>query len=397
MRRVLHLHPIPGNVKLNMMEEKQPFQLKTMFSEPFLRKIAAEIRPVCPAFPMEEFLKTTLDEHWPALELKQRMRQISQGLRRCLPPDFREALAVLVQTVETMLARDGERMTFEWCIFPDFVEAYGTDDPDASLPALETLTRLASAEFAVRPFLLKYPERMMEQMLVWARHPSPLVRRLASEGFRPRLPWGMGVPHLKADPSPVLPVLERLKNDPAETVRRSVANHLNDISKDHPALALNLATRWLGESAEVDWVVRHACRGLLKKGDSTALALFGFEKGASGIEISGLQADASVQITDILRFSFFVKNTAVRAQNIRLEYAIYFKTVSGGVSRKVFKIKELNYGVGEGEHIERRQRFQDFTTRKHFAGQHRLEILANGEALAEATFEVLARPHRAGS
>lgn len=368
--------------------ENQPFQLKNIYNEKFLQQVAAEITAAHPQFDSQKFQKLVFDKNWSNLELKQRVRHISNCLRQILPADFRAATAVLTKTVEQMIARDGDRMTFEWMIFPDFVEAHGTDDPDCSLPALEILTRLASAEFAIRPFFLKFPDRTKRQMLAWADHPSFAVRRLASEGFRPRLPWGAGVPELKRDPEPILEVLEKLKNDPAETVRRSVANNLNDISKDHPQLVLEIAQRWHGQSEEVNWIVKHACRGLLKKGNPTALAIFGFERGAAGIEIFDLKMDASVAIGGVLNFSFSVKNGSPAAQKIRLEYAIDFLTSSGKISRKVFKIKELTYESDAGERVERRQRFQDFTTRKHFAGGHRLAILANGEVLSAADFEV---------
>jgi 3-methyladenine DNA glycosylase AlkC len=230
---------------------------------------------------------------------------------------------------------------------------------------------------------------MYPKMLLWAEHSSPLVRRLASEGFRPRLPWGMGIPALKRDPAPVLPVLEKLKSDPAETVRRSVANNLNDISKDHPALALQLARRWQGKNPDTDWVVRHALRGLLKKGHPAALAMFGFEQGVAGIAIEDLQLPAQVPIGGNLEFSFLVKNAAKQDRQIRLEYAIDYLTGTGKISRKVFKIKELTLGAGAAETVWRHQRFTDFTTRKHYPGAHRLRILVNGKELVERAFSVL--------
>jgi 3-methyladenine DNA glycosylase AlkC len=374
---------------MHQEEKTAPFQLKNIYSRAFVAQIAAEITAAHPDFDTPRFIALVFDEQWQNLELKQRIRHISHCLRQVLPADYPAAVAALVRTVEHMTARDGERLTFEWGVFPDFVEAFGADDPDTSLPALEVLTRLASAEFAIRPFLLRYPARTFAQMLRWAEHSSPMVRRLASEGFRPRLPWGMGVPTLKKDPSPILPVLERLKNDPAETVRRSVANNLNDISKEHPQLVLDLAARWLGHSPETDWVVRHACRGLLKKGDATALAHFGFEKGAAGIVFEDLVCDAVVKIGGTLAFSFSIKNAGAQSRNVRLEYAIQYLTGSGKISRKVFKIKELEMKAGFAEVVVRRQRFTDFTTRKHFPGGHRLELLANGATLAAATFEVV--------
>lgn len=362
--------------------------LKNIFSRPLLEPFAAEVQGAWPAFQAQLFLNQLFDATWENLELKQRVRQISLVIRAYLPPDYPDALAVMVRTTERYLARHGEKLTFEYTFLPDFVETHGVDYPDHSIPALETITRWSSAEFAVRPFLLRYPERMCAQMLAWSRHPSPMVRRLSSEGIRPRLPWGMGVPMLKRDPAPILPILENLKNDPAETVRRSVANNLNDIAKEHPELVLGIAARWLDHSAETDWIVRHACRGLLKKGNAAALAHFGFQKGVEGIEISALRCSEKVRVGDRLEFSFSVKNTGNQDAQIRLEYGIDYQTLSGKTSSKVFKIKELTLKSGQSLDIARHQRFEDFTTRKHFPGSHVLRILVNGSPLAERIFEV---------
>ena len=365
--------------------------LKNMFSRELIESFAQDMLAVEKNFPVAAFLSLVFDAQWESLELKQRVRHISLCLRKVLPPDYREALQAMTAVTERYIARSGEKMTFEYTFLPDFVEIHGSDDPDASIPALAVMTRWSSAEFAVRPFLLRYPERMYAQMLEWSRHSSPLVRRLSSEGIRPRLPWGMGVPALKRDPSPILPILENLKQDPAETVRRSVANNLNDISKEHPALVLDMAGRWLGQSPETDWIVRHACRGLLKKGNAEALAHFGFQSGVEGIEIRHFQHDASVPIGGRLNFSFQVANTLPHPVALRLEYGIDYQTLSGKTSVKIFKIKEFTLAAGQTEDISKYQRFQDFTTRKHFAGEHTLRIVVNGKPLAEGALEVRSR------
>lgn len=362
--------------------------LKNIFSRPLLEPFAAEAQATWPAFDTTRFLRLVFDADWEGRELKQRVRHISHSLRAVLPLHYPDAVRIVEKIAERYIARHGEKLTFEYTFLPDFVEAYGTDWPDESIAALETITQWSSAEFAVRPLLLRWPERMCAQMLAWSRHPSLMVRRLSSEGIRPRLPWGMGVPALKRDPAPILPILENLRNDPAETVRRSVANNLNDIAKDWPALVLDIASRWLGHSPETDWVVRHACRGLLKKGNADALAHFGFEQGVTGVEVSALEATPQVPLGGRLHFSFSVKNTADTPTQIRLEYAIDYQTISGKTSVKVFKIKELALPAGASEAIVRHQRFQDFTTRKHYAGPHRLRIVLNGRAAAEVEFLV---------
>lgn len=366
-----------------------PEPLKNIFSRRLIEPFAAEVSAVREKFPAEAFLSDVFDARWETLELKQRVRHISHILRRHLPDAYPEALDVVVRTTRRYLERYGEKLTFEYTFLPDFVEAHGVDHPDHSIPALETLTRWSSAEFAVRPFLQHYPERMYAQMLAWSRHESPMVRRLSSEGIRPRLPWGMGVPALKRDPAPILPILENLKNDPAETVRRSVANNLNDIAKDYPQLVLDIAARWLGHSPDTDWIVRHACRGLLKKGNAAALAHFGFEQEVAGIEVSELKCSPEVPVGGRLEFGFNIQNASKQDAPVRLEYGIDYQTLSGKTSVKVFKIKEMELKAGQSEAITKSQRFEDFTTRKHYPGPHRLRILVNGKAMAEEEFQVV--------
>jgi len=366
-----------------------PEPLKNIFSRPLLEGFAQTVEAVWPSFDRAAFIFRVFDAGWEQRELKQRVRHIAKSLGAVLPSEYPEALSVVVRATEHLIEAHGEKLTFEYTFLPDFVEAFGVEHPEVSISALEALTRWSSAEFAVRPFLLRYPKRMYPQMLAWSEHASPMVRRLSSEGFRPRLPWGMGVPALKRDPSPVLPVLENLRADPAETVRRSVANCLNDISKDHPDLALDMARRWHRQHPDTDWVVRHALRGLLKKGHAEALAQFGFDQDVTGIETENLQAPQTVTLGGTLDFSFWVKNTAEIPHQIRLEYGIDYVTGSGRVSPKIFKIKEIVLAPGQAVHLQKHQRFTDFTTRKHYAGTHRLRILVNGKQLETLDFEVV--------
>jgi 3-methyladenine DNA glycosylase AlkC len=371
-------------------DQPQPFLLKDIYTPALLESCGQYIRQAWPAFSVATWQKETLGApQWAQYELKERMRCLSAGLRALLPSDYGQAVGILADAARRLVEAQGEQLTFEYMFLPDFVECYGLEHPEPSIAALETMTRWASAEFAVRPFLRRYPVRMHAQMLAWSQHESAMVRRLSSEGFRPRLPWGMGVPALKKDPSPILPVLENLKRDPAETVRRSVANNLNDIAKDHPALVLDIAERWQGDHPLTDWVVRHACRSLLKKGDARALALFGFQAGRPGITLAELCCTPQVPIGGKLDFSFGLANRSGQAANIRLEYAIHYLTSTGKISRKVFKIKEFLLAPGAEARFTRSQRFQDFTTRKHYPGPHRLEIVVNGRGVGEMGFEVV--------
>jgi 3-methyladenine DNA glycosylase AlkC len=278
---------------------------------------------------------------------------------------------------------------FQYVTLSDFVEVFGMDekDWDVSMAALAEFTACASSEFAVRPFIVKDPERMMKMMLEWAHHSNHHIRRLASEGCRPRLPWSFPLRMMIADPAPILPILELLKEDDSDYVRRSVANNLNDISKDHPELVLELGGRWLGKHPHTDWIVKHALRTLLKKGNEEALRLFGFGR-TQGITVDGLKVTESIQIGDKLAFSFELDVT--EPQPIRLEYAIDYVKANGTASRKVFQISEKREFQGNAV-IAKTQSFMDMTTRKHYEGIHRLSVIVNGTEMASAAFCVTGR------
>jgi 3-methyladenine DNA glycosylase AlkC len=213
------------------------------------------------------------------------------------------------------------------------------------------------------------------------------VRRFASEGCRPRLPWAMALPKFKKDPTLIFPILEKLKNDPSENVRRSVANNLNDISKDNPKLALDIYEKWLGQSEQVDWIVKHACRTLLKAGNKRAMLLFGYGD-PSHLKLENFKLDKEkLAIGETMNFSFDLILEEKRSKKIRLEYAVYFKKANSKLSKKVFKIAENNYEPGRIS-IKRKQTFIDMSTRKHYPGEHRISIIVNGVEKARLPFEL---------
>jgi 3-methyladenine DNA glycosylase AlkC len=229
----------------------------------------------------------------------------------------------------------------------------------------------------------------MKQMLEWSQHPHHCVRRFASEGCRPRLPWGMGIPALKKDPSPILPILENLKNDESLFVRKSVANNLNDIAKDHPDIVIQIVKAWKGNSKETDWIIKQGCRTLLKKADVNIYKIFGYS-GSSKCEINSLKlSKPKLKIGERLQFSFQLKPAGKKACPLRIEYAVYYVKANGKQSRKIFQLIEKAYEPDATYSIKREQRFQDFTTRKHYPGKHKLGIVVNGVELAAKEFMLL--------
>lgn len=363
-----------------------PEPLKNIYNAPLFEAFTAAFQAAYPAFDREAFLDAIYDAEWEGRELKARMRHITVCLRAALPDDYRTALDIIRRAAPSL-----DAYGFATMVFPDFVELYGLDDWDVSIPALEQFTQQCSAEFAVRPFILRDADRMMAQMLDWAGHPSHHLRRLASEGCRPRLPWGMALPAFKKDPSLILPILEKLKADESDYVRKSVANNLNDISKDHPELMLAICERWYGLTNQTDWIVKHACRGLLKAGHERALRLFGFA-GPTGLSIANLTLDkTALPVGETLGFTFELRVEAEAPQQVRLEYKVHFVKASGKLSPKVFQIRE---GIFEpGSHlISRKYSFEDRTTRQHYPGPHQISIVVNGAEMAAASFDLVTPP-----
>lgn len=359
--------------------------LKHIYNPHFFEQLTASIKAVIPTFNPQYFLNQVFDRHWESKELKQRVRHIAESLNEHLPGNFKQQASLILKII-TQLKKEGKKGGFEYMIFPDWIEVHGLQHLETSLKTMEKVTEFISCEFAIRPFLLKYPDEVINRMTALSQHPHPHVRRFSSEGCRPRLPWGQAIPSLKKDPSPVLPILENLKNDPSLFVRKSVANHLNDISKDHPDIVINLVKKWKGISAETDWIIRHACRGLLKKAHTEAYALFDLKNGAHcRVEQFSLQ-QKRIPIGGKLMFSFQLVNTAKKETPLRLEYMVYYRKAGGQSSGKIFQLTEKKFQPGQVYTFKKQQSFQDFTTRKHYPGKHKISLLVNGKEMVHEEF-----------
>lgn len=231
---------------------------------------------------------------------------------------------------------------------------------------------------------------MMKQMLVWSKHEHWGVRRLSSEGCRPRLPWAMALPNLKKDPTPIIPILENLKNDPARFVRLNVANNLNDIAKDNPEIVIDLAKKWKGESKEVDWIIKHGCRTLLKQGIPEVMELFGFDSIRNNISMEDFQISSlKVKVGDSLEFGFNLLNHSNKTIKIRLEYGIYYQKANGTLTKKVHKISEKEYTGNSTTRITRKHSFRVVTTRKFHLGLHQIAIIINGSEFEKYDFVLI--------
>ncbi len=357
--------------------------LKEMFDEARYRKMAGDVAAVFPHFNQEGFLKLTLPGLEP-LALLARLRRATEALHATLPADYAKALGVLREVAP----RWGEGFTA--LVLPDFVGLYGREEFNRSLEALAFFTKFGSSEFAVREFLRLDLRRTLRVMERWSADDDEQVRRLASEGSRPRLPWSFKLNALIADPSPTLPILENLRADPSLYVRKSVTNHLNDITKDHPGWVLDRVEAWDLANPRTAWIAKRALRTLIKRGDRRALGVIGAGARAEiRVETFGVEPKR-IRLGEEVTFSCRLISTARAAQKLVIDYTIHYVKQSGGASAKVFKWKEVTLGPGETWSISKRQRVRDFTTRRHHAGMHRVELMVNGERFAEDGFALAA-------
>lgn len=354
--------------------------LKEIYNEPFFAEFTIAIKKVVPEFNKKTFLANVRNPQWDQMELKQRMHHIAFSLNGVLQGNYKQKLRQVLIIMKALPQKvGGQYGSLAYMLIPDFVEQYGLMYPDLSLKAMEQITLFTSCEFAIRPFLLKYPEKVMSLMLKWSTHKDERLRRFSSEGCRPRLPWAMAIPSLKKEPSPILPVLKNLCNDPSAFVRKSVANNLNDISKDHPNLVINIATEWKNKSDASNWIIKHGCRSLLKKGNPDVLELFDTAVGTKCSLKKFQLSKSKLCIGETLPFSFELTLNEKKPSKLRVEYFVHFKKLNGLQRKKIFKITETVFYPGIPVAFNRKHSFKDLSTRKHYAGEHMLSIVINGK------------------
>lgn len=362
--------------------------LKDIYSVQFIKAFANKVSKAYKNFDADTFTASVLSSPWEELTLKARMHRIAVLLGEYLPKPYEAALEILFSITDSCSG-------FPYLLFPDFVATYGQDEKyfELSMEALEIFTKQSSSEFAIRPFLLREPERVMKYMLKWSMDENEHVRRFSSEGCRPRLPWGAALPMFKKDPSLVLEVLENLKADPSLYVRKSVANNLNDITKDNPAKVLEIAKKWLGQTQETDWILRQGCRTLVRKADAEAMSLFGYTS-LSDEKIVFKDANLSVQpeklqIGESCELSYSFNIDYPNEAHLRIEYGIDFVKAKGKTSRKLFLLSDKTVPSDSFLKGTRIHSFEDLTTRKHYCGVHKIVLLVNGKEIAETSLDLL--------
>lgn len=364
------------------------FLLKDLYSTAFYNQLSIPLKKTLPDFNQRSFLKKIFIPAFEQYELKQRMAHTAHVLHDFLPTDYTKAAPLLTQLIDAIKKEGPKASSIEYLFLPEYIYLYGLDHYKESVMAMEQMTQFITCEFAVRHFIIRYEETMITQMIKWSTHKNRHVRRLATEGCRPRLPWAMALPQLKKDPSPIIPILENLKQDSCEVVRRSVANNLNDISKDNPKIAIDIAKKWKNISSETDAIIKHSLRTLLKAAHPEVLKYYQLD--AKHISLEGFRIrNKKVKIGDYLEFEATILNTGKQKQYLRLEYAIYYLRNNGTLSKKVFKISERDIMGGENWLVVRRQSFKLITTRVFYKGTQELSIIINGTESKRLSFELI--------
>lgn len=363
-----------------MAENDNPKLLKEVLNAQAMQALARAAKNAAPGFDVSKFLELALAK-LDDLSVMERMAQAADALRACLPKDFVAAL----KTVRVMAPHlPGGFISM---VLPEMVGRHGLNHWEESLDALEWLTPFSSAEFALRPYLAKDLDKALGKAMAWAQHPNAHVRRLASEATRPRLPWAKKLHTLATSPDLALPILVALRADESRYVQKSVANHLNDFTKEKPEWVLDLLEGWPKDSENTLWIIQHATRNLIKAGHPRALALMGAKVGIA------VTAQFSVDTREIalgqqMRLLASLASQADEAQKIVLDYAIHFARRNGKAHRKVFKWRTFALGAKETLGLTKGHLFVDLTTRKHTAGAHKIELLVNGQIAAAIDFRL---------
>lgn len=359
----------------------------SLFNEPKIAQIAREIHCVYPSFQKDNFLRDVVQQ-FPNLELKARISWIAQCLEKYLPKDYKKAVEIILNSLPK--ANDPDLLDndfgdFIYAPYAQYVALKGCNKNDLfiSLNAIYQITQRFSAEYAIRNFINVFPKETLAELQKWTKDDHYHVRRLCSEGTRPKLPWAQKINISLVD---AMPILDEVFYDRTRYVTRSVANHINDISKIDPDLAIDTLLKWKKSKKqtekEIDYIIRHGLRSLIKQGNAKAMMLLGISPDLN-IEILDLEVPKKVKLNDVLEFSFSIK--ANENAKIIVDYIIHFCNKAGNINRrKIFKLKNFSLTKDKKFTLTKRHLLREnMTTRKIFCGQHEIEIKINGKSCAK--------------
>jgi 3-methyladenine DNA glycosylase AlkC len=369
--------------------------MKNGLSEQAIKRIAKALKTISPEFEQQNFINTSL-KGLDILALKERVHHIITALHKYLPDNFLTVVEIFSNIEKVWDFGDKADPLSSFAAWPliDYVSVYGLEHPKVSLHLLKKLTSLFSAEFAIRPFIINSPNYCLTQFSDWVNDDCEHVRRLVSEGTRPRLPWGLQLKQFVKAPQPNLPLLTALKSDDSLYVRRSVANHLNDIAKDHPDVVIELCKQWQQTASNktarerINWVIKHATRTLVKNGHPDVFTLLGYKKAQVNIEKFNLETQ-EVEMGKTLIFGFDIISTINKPQRLIVDFALHFIKANGQQKAKVFKLKVVELNELDTITLTKNFSFKAISTRKYYVGDHKVELLINGKSVAEKTFSLI--------
>ena len=370
----------------------EQFKLREVFNSEMVIKLADNISSVWPSFSHKSFVDTIIP-NLSELSFGDRCSLIAETLHSNLPEDYPPAVQILIDALVPEAVADSPSGFNGFIVTPQclFVSRYGMDYFDASINALYEMTKRFTAEGDVRPFIEKYPEKTMAFLHRITKDKNPYARRLASEGTRPRLPLCQRLPKFQKDPTPVIELLDKLKSDPNLMVRRSVANNLNDIAKDNPDVVVETLEKWQKEdtSKEMKWIISHSLRSIIKQGHPGALQLLGYSSNVelivSDIDISNKKPAIGEEIT----FSFTITSKENKPCKLMIDYIVYNMKANRKQAPKVFKAVKKTIAPGQSISIKKKHSFIQRSTRKHYPGEHSIEIQINGKKFTKTDFVIL--------
>lgn len=370
--------------------------LKNRFNKKMIRGMAGHFEKQWPMFDAKLFVSVA-SKGLEALELKARSEQITNAMIQCFPEDFGKAGKIMLASLRPVLDDDIAEIAIDvdgiagWAIMPmaDYVGLQGKGHFDLSMMLFREMTKRFSSEFGIRHFLLAAPEKTVASLSSWVMDESRHVRRLISEGIRPRLPWAMRLPIFIDDPSLVISLLEKLKDDDDAYVRRSVANNLNDIAKDHPDRVADIAERWMQDaSKERRQLLRHACRSLIKAGHKKTLSIFGYTAPKLGlVKLQVLTPE--VIFGNALQFTLQLSSGRRSDQSLLIDYVIHHQKASGSTTPKVFKWRTVTLPSMSSLVMNKMHNIKPISTRVYYPGLHKLEVMVNGISVALVEFRLV--------
>jgi 3-methyladenine DNA glycosylase AlkC len=369
------------------------FSLKDhLFNKEKVARVSSEIASVYPEFKKKQFIHDVTTK-FPELELMERMYWMRACLREYLPADYRVAVEILIKSLPSPLSTeltDDDFGDYIYGAYGNFVSEYGAtaQDVDFSLAALREMTTRFSCEFPIRVFIDAFPEKTLAVFVAWSADGHYHVRRLVSEGTRPKLPWGKNI---SLDYTIPIPFLDILHADSTRFVTRSVANHLNDISKIDPELSIKTLNRWKSQKIqsekELDFITRHSLRTLIKKGHMGALNMLGFSSVKMSTEV--IIRTPEVKIGESLVFDITIQSQSKIKESLMIDYILYFQKAAGSLAPKTYKITKTSIRPGETISLTKHQLLREMSTRKIHTGKHQVELQINGQKSGKHTFHLI--------